>query len=91
MAIFGGAPDGWPAALDGYGFATPRSLRTVEDVVTQEAKNPGKARHEAPDGADRHPLIDLSRDPTPGVPDHAAPEPNEANQSDQQGKPGIGD
>jgi hypothetical protein len=31
-------------------------------------------RHAAKDGADRHPLIDLERDPTPGVADHAAPE-----------------
>ncbi len=33
----------------------------------------GTPRHAAPDGADRHPLIDLDRDPTPGVADHAAP------------------
>ncbi|MFL6141493.1 MAG: hypothetical protein ACJ72N_06440 [Labedaea sp.] len=31
-------------------------------------------RHHAEDGADRHPLIDLDRDPTPGVADHAAPD-----------------
>lgn len=31
-------------------------------------------RHHAKDGDDRHPLIDLDRDPTPGIPDHAAPE-----------------
>ncbi|HEX3791044.1 MAG TPA: hypothetical protein VHW44_24495 [Pseudonocardiaceae bacterium] len=30
-------------------------------------------RHAAPDNAERSPLIDLTRDPTPGVPDHAAP------------------
>ena len=30
--------------------------------------------HELPDGAPVHPLIDLSRDPTPGKPDHARPE-----------------
>ena len=30
--------------------------------------------HAAPEGAPLHPLIDLSRDPTPGQPDHAAPE-----------------
>jgi hypothetical protein len=30
--------------------------------------------HEAPDGAPVHPLIDLSRDPTPGTPDHARPD-----------------
>jgi hypothetical protein len=33
----------------------------------------GTPRHAAPDGADRDPLIDLDRDPTPGVADHAAP------------------
>jgi hypothetical protein len=31
-------------------------------------------RHHAKEGEDRHPLIDLDRDPTPGVPDHAAPD-----------------
>ncbi|SDC72857.1 hypothetical protein [Actinokineospora iranica] len=31
-------------------------------------------RHAAPEGAQRHPLIDLSRDPNPGKPDHAAPD-----------------
>lgn len=39
-----------------------------------EAENAGGApRHAAPDGAGRHPLIDLNRDPHPGVADHAAP------------------
>jgi len=44
--------------------------------VTQprEQENGGDAgRHAAPDGAERHPLIDMSRDPTPGKADHAAP------------------
>lgn len=31
-------------------------------------------RHLAPDDAGDRPLIDLTRDPTPGVPDHAAPD-----------------
>lgn len=35
---------------------------------------PGSGEHAAPDGAPLHPLIDLSRDPTPGKPDHARPE-----------------
>jgi hypothetical protein len=39
---------------------------------TDEAPKVGL--HEAPDGAPVHPLIDLSRDPTPGQPDHARPE-----------------
>lgn len=30
--------------------------------------------HAAAEGAPVHPLIDLSRDPNPGVPDHAAHE-----------------
>lgn len=34
----------------------------------------GSGEHAAPDGAPLHPLIDLSRDPTPGKPDHARPE-----------------
>ena len=34
----------------------------------------GSGEHAAPEGAPLHPLIDLSRDPTPGKPDHARPE-----------------
>ena len=33
-----------------------------------------KGRHSAPEGAERHPLIDLDRDPTPGVANHAKPD-----------------
>jgi hypothetical protein len=33
-----------------------------------------RGRHAAPEGAERHPLIDLDRDPTPGQADHARPE-----------------
>jgi hypothetical protein len=51
--------------------------------VTQQTGNePGEPkrvpRHAAPDGAQRHPLIDMTRDPTPGVADHAAPAEEEA-------------
>jgi hypothetical protein len=35
---------------------------------------PQGGSHEAPEGAPVHPLIDLSRDPNPGRPDHARPE-----------------
>ncbi|MDT7635048.1 MAG: hypothetical protein QOI50_6978 [Pseudonocardiales bacterium] len=31
-------------------------------------------KHESPDGAPLNPLIDLSRDPTPGKADHARPD-----------------
>jgi len=41
-----------------------------DDVETREPEG----EHAAPEGAPLHPLIDLSRDPTPGEPDHAAPE-----------------
>ncbi len=33
-----------------------------------------RGSHAAPDGAGVHPLIDLSRDPNPGKPDHAKPD-----------------
>jgi hypothetical protein len=39
-----------------------------------EGEQESGGRHAAKDGAERHPLIDLERDPTPGVADHAAPE-----------------
>jgi hypothetical protein len=53
-----------------------------EDVMDADQEERGNAvegkrqegRHSAPDGADRHPLIDLDRDPNPGVADHAKPE-----------------
>ena len=39
-----------------------------------DADADAEPRHLAPDDAGERPLIDLSRDPTPGKPDHAAPE-----------------
>jgi hypothetical protein len=51
-----------------------------EDVMEADRQERGKTveepegRHSAPDGADRHPLIDLDRDPNPGVADHAKPD-----------------
>jgi hypothetical protein len=41
--------------------------------VTEPNRNGETGKHAAPDGAARDPLIDMDRDPTPGVPDHAAP------------------
>ncbi|MDS0132409.1 MULTISPECIES: hypothetical protein [unclassified Amycolatopsis] len=38
----------------------------------EEPKSTGS--HAAPEGAGVHPLIDLSRDPNPGKPDHAKPD-----------------
>jgi hypothetical protein len=46
--------------------------------AADEQDNGGSGRHHAKEGAGRHPLIDLDRDPTPGVPDHAKPESDEA-------------
>jgi hypothetical protein len=43
--------------------------------MTDEEQSTG--RHAAPDGAPRDPRIDMSKDPTPGVPDHAAPDDEE--------------
>ena len=40
--------------------------------ATEEPKSTGS--HAAPEGAGVHPLIDLSRDPNPGKPDHAKPD-----------------
>jgi hypothetical protein len=46
-----------------------------ESSAEQAADDQQKGgRHHAKEGADRHPLIDLDRDPTPGVADHAAPD-----------------
>ncbi|MFL6121207.1 hypothetical protein [Actinophytocola sp.] len=40
----------------------------------QEEDLPKTGRHAAPEGAEPHPLIDLTRDPTPGKADHALEE-----------------
>ncbi|WP_156993741.1 hypothetical protein [Pseudonocardia acaciae] len=42
------------------------------DAEDRPAEHVGS--HEAPDGAPLDPLIDLSRDPTPGKPNHARPD-----------------
>ncbi|WP_326568096.1 hypothetical protein VSH64_40895 [Amycolatopsis rhabdoformis] len=40
----------------------------------EEGQQDKKGHHAAPEGAGVHPLIDLSRDPNPGRPDHAKPD-----------------
>jgi len=42
--------------------------------VDQPGEQKRGGRHGAPEGAGVHPLIDLSRDPNPGKPDHAKPD-----------------
>lgn len=54
-------------------------MTTGEEEAEQSRSEPGDTeqhggRRALPDGAERHPLIDLSRDPNPGRPDHAKPE-----------------
>lgn len=44
----------------------------TEETEQESEVARSKPSHAAEDGAPRHPLIDLSRDPNPGVPDHAA-------------------
>lgn len=44
---------------------------TENESAQQEVRT---GRHAAPEGAPRDPRIDISRDPTPGTPDHAAPD-----------------
>jgi len=51
------------------GFVTQQRENGAGD--TEQAG--GTPRHAAPDGAHRHQLIDLTRDPTPGKADHAVP------------------
>ena len=43
-------------------------------MTDPESTGPDGPKHLAPDDAGDRPLIDLTRDPTPGVPDHAAPD-----------------
>jgi hypothetical protein len=49
------------------------NMSTEPDRSTSDAR-PGRHSHAAPEGAEVHPLIDLTRDPRPGVPDHAKPD-----------------
>ncbi|MER5392772.1 hypothetical protein [Saccharopolyspora sp. NPDC002686] len=49
-------------------------MSTESERPTSGDAESGRHRHAAPEGADVHPLIDLSRDPHPGVPDHAKPD-----------------
>ena len=49
-------------------------MSTEAKHPTHDDAEPGQHRHAAPEGAGVHPLIDLSRDPNPGVPDHAKPD-----------------
>lgn len=46
----------------------------MTETTPEETETSSEPRHLAPDDAGDRPLIDLDRDPTPGVPDHAAPE-----------------
>jgi hypothetical protein len=43
----------------------------VQPETAEAAETEHHGSHELPDGAPVHPLIDLSRDPTPGRADHA--------------------
>jgi hypothetical protein len=47
---------------------------TVPNSTTGSISETVEPRHLAPDDAGDRPLIDLSRDPTPGRPDHAVDE-----------------
>jgi hypothetical protein len=49
----------------------PTSMPSTAGSAAGSGSEP---RHLAPDDAGERPLIDLSRDPTPGEPDHAAPD-----------------
>jgi hypothetical protein len=58
----------------------PTDAGDQEDAVQTDPETDNQeqgGRHHAKEGADRHPLIDLERDPTPGVADHAAPDEEE--------------
>ncbi|PWW62172.1 hypothetical protein [Actinokineospora spheciospongiae] len=45
---------------------------TTEDTTAENGAGESTGRHAAKEGAERHPLIDLDRDPNPGRADHAA-------------------
>jgi len=45
---------------------------TTEHTTAENGGGESTGRHAAKEGAERHPLIDLARDPNPGRADHAA-------------------
>ena len=49
-------------------------MSTDRNDSEQESVEDKQGGHAAPEGAEVHPLIDLSRDPNPGKADHAKPE-----------------
>ncbi|MDT7801676.1 MAG: hypothetical protein QOI78_5109 [Actinomycetota bacterium] len=49
-------------------------MSSTEGAGRSEEESKPRGNHAAPEGADVHPLIDLSRDPNPGKPDHAKPD-----------------
>lgn len=49
----------------------PAADRDEQLTTPSRDQRQGKPSHAAPEGAGVHPLIDLSRDPNPGVADHA--------------------
>jgi hypothetical protein len=49
-------------------------MSSTEGAGRSEEESKTSGSHAAPEGADVHPLIDLSRDPNPGKPDHAKPD-----------------
>jgi hypothetical protein len=46
-------------------------MSSTEGAERPEEEPKKTGSHAAPEGAEVHPLIDLSRDPNPGKPDHA--------------------
>jgi hypothetical protein len=53
-------------------------------MADEQTPDSAAGAHAAADGAPLHPLIDLSRDPTPGVPDHALADDAAAQDGDAQ-------
>ncbi|MFD9895715.1 hypothetical protein [Amycolatopsis sp. NPDC058986] len=49
-------------------------METAGWTAETEPAEERRGRHAAPEGAGVHPLVDLSRDPHPGRPDHAKPD-----------------
>ena len=74
--------DGWAGRVDAPGgwawVILPGDRLTWEDeedvMQADQQEESTEGRHAAPEGAERHPLIDLDRDPTPGVANHAKDE-----------------
>ncbi|HEX4226600.1 MAG TPA: hypothetical protein VHZ97_29825, partial [Pseudonocardiaceae bacterium] len=61
-------------AVVNYGPSHPEGIQLVPQEQDKDVEEQPSGRHARKEGTGVDPLIDLNRDPTPGVADHARPD-----------------